>query len=166
MKDGKDKKGTIGVNMDRAEYFPLAVVQQAQKCQTDTGLRASVTLAQWAQESGYGKYNLSANNFFGIKWVSSCGFPYVIKLTREVINGKSVMVQAKFIKFPTDVSCFEYHAKLLTNPTGPYSRALPYLSSPIVFIQKMAPIYATDGEYAHNLITLINQWSLLDFDRF
>jgi flagellum-specific peptidoglycan hydrolase FlgJ len=66
-------------------------IDAAQAAQKAYGLPASVSLAQFALESGYGKYDLGVNNFFGIKYgknVKCDGF--VEKQTKEFIKGKDI----------------------------------------------------------------------------
>ena len=98
--------------------FPPEIIKAACLAEKTTGCPAELTLAQWALESGYGRYDMDANNYFGIKWYATCKYPYVVKATKEFYNHTWVVVEAKFIHFPTIAACFEYHGRML------FSRAI------------------------------------------
>ena len=49
-------------------------IQLAQKVQDTYGVPASVTLAQYALESGYGKSTVGKNNYFNIKGDGQGGY--------------------------------------------------------------------------------------------
>ena len=149
---------------DKAKLFPKDILAAAQHAERETGLLACISLAQWADESGFGKYDMEANNFFGFKWYSGCPYPYVVRRTREWIRGKYVTIEARFIKFPSIDVAFVEHAKLLMNPKGPYGRALGLKDDWEKYIRKIAPIYATEPKYADDLVDLINKYRLFDFN--
>jgi len=68
-------------------------INAAKASQKAYGVPASVSLAQFVLESGYGKYDLGANNFFGIKYgknVKCDGF--VEKRTKEFVKGKYITI--------------------------------------------------------------------------
>jgi len=143
--------------------FPQAVIDDAVLAQSKTGCPASVTLAQWALESGYGKYTLNANNPFGIKARESD--PYVVVRTQEFVNGKYYTIEARFRLFKTLADAFAVHADMLMNPAGPYAKAIPYANDWQKFVPVMARVYATDPNYGSKLITLINQYELYQYDK-
>jgi flagellum-specific peptidoglycan hydrolase FlgJ len=144
--------------------FPPAVIAAAQEAQRLTGCLASVSLAQWALESGWGKYLAGPHNYFGMKWYRGCKYPFAVKHTKEVYKGKWITVEAKFQAFPDDATAFTEHGKLLMRPTGPYRKALPYRMDWREWIMRIAPIYATDPHYADKLISIIITNSLLRHD--
>ena len=139
--------------------FPPNVIDAAIASEKTSGCPAVLTLAQWALESGYGKYDLGANNFFGIKWFKSSKFSYVARNTKEVYNGKTVVIVAKFIRFPSMQACFEYHGKLLF--TKPYAKAAPFAHDWKQFLEHIAPVYATDPHYKDKLLTIISSNDLV-----
>src|SRR5215475_11725970 len=70
---------------------PEDVIAAAQASHDKWKIPASVTLAQWALESGWGrKMPLGSNNPFGIKAAS--GQAFVEAITREHINGQGVTI--------------------------------------------------------------------------
>lgn len=58
--------------------------------------------AQWALESGWGKYTSGKNNFLGIKGKGTK------KTTTEFINGKEVQIVDEFMDFNTPEECIQY----------------------------------------------------------
>jgi flagellum-specific peptidoglycan hydrolase FlgJ len=144
--------------------FPENIIKAAQAAHQVTGCPASVTLAQWALESGYGKFTPpGSNNYFGIKAVP--GQPFVQVPTHEFYGGTMHTEVARFAKYETIADGFEAHARLLTDPHGPYSAALRYKNNGLLFAQAIASRYATDPRYADKLTMLINQNKLLQFDQ-
>lgn len=151
--------------LTRNDLFPRSVQLAAQHSERETGVLACVTLAQWAHESGYGKYSLGANNPFGIKWPgTSSGLGYVVRRTWEVIAGRRVDVDAKFTAFPTLEDAFKYHGRMLANPKGYYVTALPVIKDWRAYIKAIAPIYATDPQYAQLLIAMVERWRLWELN--
>ncbi len=147
-----------------SQLFPAYVIQAAQKSELETGCLASVALAQWAQESGFGKYQLHANNPFGMKWYQGCPFGFVTVMTKEWEVDHFINIEAKFIAFPSLTEAFLAHGKLLMNPNGPYKSALPNKDNWQVFVPAFAHIYATDPHYAQALTNLIKTYHLDSFD--
>lgn len=136
--------------------FPADIIAAAQKSQRDTGCPACITLAQWAEESGYGHAVSGTHNYFGIKWAKGCPYTFTMCWTQEEVNGKRISIKAPFINFPDAATGFDYHGKLLMNPNGPYKRAIPFKNNWRVFLHQIvvAP-YATDSQYEHNITKII-----------
>lgn len=148
----------------QSPLFPDDVVVAAQNAQKATGCLASVTLAQWAQESGFGKFQMHANNPFGIKWYEGCKYGFVSVPTREFLKGQWVWETAKFVAFPSLQDAFLFHGEILMDPKGPYRSALPLKDDWQKYIQAVAKIYATDPNYAKALISLVQEYGLNRFD--
>lgn len=143
--------------------FPPDIIAQAQTAQKGTGCWASVTLSQWADESGYGKHVIpGSNNPFNIKQFGDG--PYVESPTHEWINGQNVQVMAKFVKYDSLADAFTAHGKLLMDPKGPYSHCLPFHYDAIKWAQRIAHVYATNPQYGQQLTEIICQYKLLQFD--
>ena len=122
---------------------------------------ASVSLAQWALESGWGKHTSAPHNFFGMKALP--GQPSVTVPTREVYHGHSVIVQAAFRSFASDDEAFEAHAKLLAT-AGVYAHARASLPDPIKFGHALTGTYATDPKYGDLLESIIRGSDLTRYD--
>jgi hypothetical protein len=121
--------------------------------------------AQYGLESGWGKHMpAGSNNPFGIKWSPKSGFPFVTANTWEVDkHGHSYRTTARFTKFPDLITSFRYHEKLLTNPHGPYAKALADLHAGNMegFVRKMGHIYATDPHYADKILSILEKYGPL-----
>lgn len=65
-----------------------------------------VTAAQWAIESGYGKYKSGKNNPFGQK--AGANEPGTVVMTREYVNGRYVSVPQKFRDFASEEEAIKY----------------------------------------------------------
>lgn len=141
--------------------FPSDVIAGAQASARTYHVPASVTLAQWALESGFGKYMPSgSNNPFGIKAVN--GMQSVTSYTKEYLNGKWVTIPQHFAKFATIGLAFDYHARMLA--TSPYYVKAMHAMNPQAFAQALQGVYATDPQYASKLLGLMHVYNLYQYD--
>lgn len=142
-------------------------IDAAQAAQKAYGVPASVSLAQFALESGYGVHDLGANNFFGIKYgknVICDGF--VEKSTKEFINGKYVTITAKFAKFNSVEGAFLEHARFIAEHPQ-LSRAMAFKADSDKFVcalQEGNIKYATDPQYVEKLISIMKSQHLYQCD--
>lgn len=149
----------------KPQDFLDQLVAPAQACQRASGIPASFTLAQAALESAWGasKLSKSAFNLFGVKADRSWKGPTVWMDTREVLNGKSVMVPAAWRAYTAWDDCLldraEFfrknprYGKCFLEDTGHgWARAVARAG------------YATDPEYADKLIAVMNGRNLTRFD--
>lgn len=147
--------------------------------QQRTGILASVSLAQFILESGYGKSELAqnANNCFGMKcrlsqntWGGSVwdGISIYTKKTQEYENGAYVTATADFRKYPSvDKSIADHSAYLLDAKNG--NRLCYEGLKGCMDYRKAAQIikdggYATAPDYADKLCSIIEKWNLTRFD--
>lgn len=124
--------------------------------EASTGIPASITLAQWALESGWGTaMPPGSNNPFGIKAVGDQ--PFVRVPTKEFIHGEEVTIEQNFRAFASLAEAFADHARLLT--TGaPYRAAFAQFQADRdmdAFIVAMAKRYSTSPTYAAQLMSMI-----------
>lgn len=141
------------------------IAGDAIKSQRETGVPASVTMAQAILESGWGKSGLStnANNFFGIKGKGPAGS--VTMRTREVFNGRSTYINAPFRKYNSPAESFADHGRFFTQNKR-YATAMQHTNDAHRFAREIARAgYATDPKYAPMLSGLINKYGLERFDR-
>jgi kumamolisin len=138
------------------------IIKAAQASQQKWGIPASITLAQWAQESGWGKHMPpGSNNPFGIK--ATGNQPFVQVPTREFFNGQWVVVQAKFRAFSSIADSFDAHAQLLaTSPA--YAVARSFENDPAKFANALTGVYATDPNYGAELNSIISGSNLTQYD--
>jgi LysM repeat protein len=135
----------------------------AQAVARRTGVPASVTLAQAALETGWGKSTIgNAKNLFGIKGTGPAGSIRVP--TREFVSGRTVTVQAAFRKYNSWEESIQDHADFLVRGRR-YRRAF---SAPNAdqFAQAIAAAgYATDPNYAASLIKIMKAHDLYRWDQ-
>ena len=75
--------------------IPKDIIAAAQASQTKWSVPASISIAQWAIESGYGAHMPPAsNNPFGIK--ARPGQPSVEAMTAEYIGGRTIHLMQPF----------------------------------------------------------------------
>lgn len=147
--------------------------------QNETGILASVSLAQFILESGYASTDLAqnANNCFGMKtvlsgntWKGSTwdGKSKYTKLTKEFYDGKEVTVSADFRKYPNiEDSIADHSAYLLNAKNGDDLRyaGLKKCKKPkkaIKIIKEGG--YATDPQYVSKLMNIIKRFNLTQYD--
>ena len=157
-----------------------AVAPIYQQCQKDTGMLASVGLAQFCLESGYGTTDLAqiANNLHGMKcslsgnsWANSTwdGKSKHTKKTQEQdANGKVYYITADFRKYPCiKDSVYDRAAYFIGAKNGPTLRypAINIITDPIKQIEAIKiGGYATDVEYIDKLTKIVKKWNLTQYD--
>ncbi|MDR3191244.1 MAG: glycoside hydrolase family 73 protein [Lactobacillaceae bacterium] len=166
-------------NMTPVDQLPLnkltygqfieRLAPQAQKLQTQYGVRASISLAQAALESNWGRSELAYkyNNFYGVK--ASQGMPSVILPTKEFIDGKWVTIDGPFRKYTDWQESMTDHALVLVNGTsenharyqGVFTATNPEAAAKAL----VAGGYATDPQYAEKIINLIHEYKLTQYDQ-
>jgi hypothetical protein len=144
--------------------FPFGVVAAAQAAQRRWNIFASVTLAQWALESAFGRAEpAGSNNPFGIKAVA--GQPSVSAWTHETLNGRYVSVIQNFAAFANIDDAFEAHARLLA--TSRYYVEAQHADNPKSFALALQGVYATGipgHPYGLALIALMDENDLYQYD--
>ncbi len=154
--------------------FIQAAARGARKGHREFGVPASVTLAQACLESGFGKFHIgSANNYFGIKAfprggkidIGKIASGFVIVPTKEVVNGRTITVNARFRKYTSLADSMRDHGLFLrVNPR--YKPAFAHSSDANAFARELQRAgYATDPQYANKLITLMRTFDLYRFDK-
>lgn len=137
-----------------------AVIAAAQAAAAKWRVPASVSIAQYGIESGWGA-KCPGCNPFGIKRLA--GYPCQQFLTHEVVDGKRISEVQTFAKFATIDIAFLVHAKLIaTRPQ--FAEAMAALPDLEKFVGLMAAHYATDPAYAHTIMAVINGDDLRKYD--
>ena len=148
--------------IDIPRRFTLEVVKAAQASQASFRIPASVTLAQWALESDYGRrMPPGSNNPFGIK--ARPGEPSVGAGTTEFEGGHQVFQRAAFRAFASLDEAFASHARLLATAAA-YARARSVRSDPDRFADALTGVYATDPQYGQKLRSIMRTNDLYRFD--
>lgn len=158
-----------------AKVAPLFTANQKQ-----SGILASVSLAQFILESGYGKSELAqnANNCFGMKSsLSGNSWPgsawdghsvYTMKTGEQNTDGSYVTVTADFRKYSSiEDSIADHSAYLLGAMNGSRNRYEGLMGC--TDYKKAVQIikdggYATSLDYVQNLCRVIEQWNLTQYD--
>lgn len=119
-----------------------------------------MAFAESALESGWGSsyLTLQANNFFGIKstegW-EAIGGKFVTKPTREVVNGQSIIIQAKFRAYPTAKDCFTDYISFIDGPRYQAAGVESAQTPEDMATALQAAGYATDPNYAAEIIAVM-----------
>lgn len=140
------------------DLAPLA--QQGQK---ETGVLASLTLAQAILESGWGESGLTkaANNLFGMK--GSYNGATILYPTREEVNGQSVWTKANFKVYKTRLESVQDHAGLFVRNSR-YHNLLGVTDYRKACELVQQDGYATASNYATVLIGIIEDYGLAKYD--
>lgn len=143
--------------------FPIDILDAAEAAERKWHVPASVSLAQWAVESAFGRHMPKGSlNPFGIK--AMAGHPSVPARTREVIHGRSVMMTCRFRKFSSIAEAFDAHAELLATHEA-YRGAMAHAHDPDAFAEALTGVYATDPHYGPVLIAMMHVHDLYQYDR-
>lgn len=125
----------------------------------------SISLAQWAVESAYGRVMSGDNNCFGIKATRAqiASGHATRRTTKEYIDGHYTTLDLFFADYDSLEACFDAHASLLVSPhylrcmrartPQDYAMALHYCG------------YATAPDYAKVVIGVMDHNNLYQFDR-
>lgn len=142
--------------------YPPDIIKAAQDSQRETGVPASITLAQWALESGYGKsMPTGSNNPFGIKAVGNQ--PGVDAMTKEDYGHGKVSVSQKFRKFDSLSDAFKEHARLLSE--GKYlKQVMEFKDDPDKMADALTGTYATDTKYGSLLKGMMKSGNLYQYN--
>lgn len=148
------------------ENFLAEIGPAASACQKRMAIPASVTLAQAILESGWGRSQLAqqGKNLFGIKADKSWYGETLSMPTKEFINHRWTVVDARWRKYATWQDSIEDHAHFFfSNPR--YQVALLRVREPLAFARAIQLCgYATDPGYADKLWRIIQGRDLTRYD--
>jgi flagellar protein FlgJ len=126
------------------------------------GVPVAVTIAQSAQETGWGR-TVVDNAYFGIKGRSPDGSSTDFATT-EVVGGKVIHIKAQFRAYTSYADSADDYGRFLSeNPR--YKEAFANKNDPYRFVQAIAKAgYATDPDYARALMSIIRVHALDKYD--
>lgn len=134
----------------------------AKEVKAEWGVPVSVTLAQSAQETGWGG-SVKNNAWFGIKGKSPNGNTTKFR-TSEVIDGKRVSISDSFREYKNFAEAADDYGRFL-NTNQRYKLAFDHVNEAGDFVDQIAKAgYATDPNYAAKLKAIIRSQNLTDFD--
>ena len=149
--------------------------------QKKSGILASVSMAQFILESGYGKSELAqgANNCFGMKkslsgntWVGSAwdgSSVYTKKTKEQKVDGSYMTITADFRRYScVEDSIADHSAYLLGAKNGSKLRyeglkGCTDYKKAVQIIKDGG--YATSSTYIRNLCSIIERWNLTQYDK-
>ena len=138
----------------------------AGKVCAEYNLPASVCIAQYILESGWGRYCIGQFNYFGRKW-NGWG-NYVRQQTTEYDYDSChyITIYDKFQSYSSLEEAIRDWCVLITEEPASSNALAEWQSNWNVedFVYSLAPVYATDPDYAHKIIATINANNLYRFD--
>lgn len=146
-------------------FIPIIPIAQASQHKfSPHGPFASISLAQWAIESGYGAHMSGINNPFGIKASRQqilAGHARLV-LTHEYLAGRYIPMEQYFANYDSLEDAFDAHAELLTTPH--YQRCMD-AHTPAAYAQALHLCgYATAPNYPSALMHVITTNNLEQYD--
>lgn len=155
-----------GLSEEHAAFI-AQLIGPAQRSQLETGVPASVTIAQAIWEADWGRSGLArrANNYFGIKGRPNPGPAGVIWLdTWEHVNGRNVTVKEPFKVYNSLLESVLDHGVFIAN-SARYAKAMANADDPRLFIQLVHQAgYATDPAYTDKIVRLMDRYDLYVYD--
>jgi flagellum-specific peptidoglycan hydrolase FlgJ len=147
---------------DSRGRFLRAIAPAAIKAGRDAGIPPSITMAQAALESGWGRSRLARHhhNLFGVKATGiqrAIAFP-----TREQTPTGMRKVRQAFRVFADDAESLRHHARLLSRDSR-YAAAKDTVGWQ-AYLNAIAPVYATDRAYARTIGVIIRRHRLDRWD--
>lgn len=125
-----------------------------QQLAADAGAKfPELVAAQWALESGFGKYLSGKNNYFGIKGKGT------VKQTMEDYGNGLVTIMDEFKDFATPYDCIDYLVTRWYKDYKGYSGVNNATSREEAAYMLKQEGYATDPGYTEKLINLMNQYA-------
>jgi hypothetical protein len=166
---GKPKKAAVGPKAATAKRArpdrnpPADIVALAQQSQRETGVPASVTLGQWAWESGWGQHSPN-NNPFGMK-ASKSQAGANLGTTEQGASGL-VKTTGKFRSFDSLEDAFRAHGEYVKNR---FPWAMDHTDNPDEFVAQLQshpyPSYATDKDYVAHITGIMHQNHFEKYDQ-
>ena len=142
--------------------IPKTVIGGAQTTQAKWGIPASISIAQWALESAWGRSMSGKNNPFGIKALPGMASRSV--MTWEVLRGKHVRMKQNFADFDSIAQAFDLHGKLLATSKY-YINARKVLPDADKFADALTGVYATDPAYGKKLKQIMKANDLYQYNK-
>ncbi|MDR0899249.1 MAG: glucosaminidase domain-containing protein [Lactobacillaceae bacterium] len=149
----------------------MKISSAVQTDQANTKVLASLTLAQAALESDWGRSQLAAkwNNYFGVKTSTDDEDKFVLLPTKEYLDGKWVTIKDKFAVYKTPLESIEAHSKLFLEGTtwnkDQYVDVINAKNYKDAAIGLVKDGYATDPQYAEKIISVIEKYHFNIYDK-
>ncbi len=150
------------------QAFLDAAAQAARTATAQTGVPASVTVAQAILESDWGRslLALDANNYFGMKAIGSLGSAGVVYMPTSEYDDAGELYQtvSAFRAYTSFADSMADHDRLLGRAAR-YAAAMQAARDPKLFATLIAQAgYSTDPAYADKLVALMDRYNLYQLD--
>lgn len=148
------------------KQFIKEIAPAAQQVEKKYGIPASIIIAQAGTESDWGRAKLAYkyNNLFGIKASTK---NRVKMYTKETLNGKTVTIKQYFQVYPSWKASIQAHTRLILNGTtdnpNRYKGVITKSYTQAAWALQNNG-YATDPNYANELIYAIQKFHLAQYD--
>ena len=162
-----NKKAGPVVPSESEKAFIEAMAPVAQESYKEHGVLPSITLAQGIIESAWGKSGLTVqgNNLFGIKADISWTGPVIEMNTQEFVNGQYITVVARWRVYDRWEDSILDHGKFL-------KENIRYEQAGVFNVKNykeqaealLRAGYATDPNYSNKLCSMIESYSLDQYD--
>lgn len=152
----------------KPDEFIKLIASAAQAYHQQHSIFASITIAQAALETGWGRFiprdkhtGKESYNLFGVKGIGPAG--YVVCDTQEFVGTKMVTVEAKFRAYHNwEESIADHNQVLLSERYRSVREATNYRTA-AMYLQTCG--YATDPHYGSKLIRIIEEHRLFEYDQ-
>ncbi len=148
------------------KQFIKEIAPAAQQVEKKYGIPASIIIAQAGTESNWGRAKLAYkyNNLFGIKASTK---NRVKMYTKETLNGKTITIKQYFQVYPSWKASIQAHTRLILNGTtdnpNRYKGVITKSYTQAAWALQNNG-YATDPNYANELIYAIQKFHLAQYD--
>jgi len=148
---------------DHRRSFLTSIAQPALESAREHQIPPSIILAQAALESGWGRSALARkhHNLFGVKGTAS--HPTTAYPTLEFGPKGVHIVRATFRTFASPKESIEHHGRLLASDAR-YRTSMAHSENWKRFLAEMAPVYASDPNYAQTVTQIIERYGLDRWD--
>jgi hypothetical protein len=138
------------------------VIRAAEEAKGKWGVPASITLAQWALESNFGRLTPPlSNNPFRVR--ATDGQANVEARTAQIIDNVRTYVRANFRRYNSLAEAIDDHARSIAEEAR-YASARLVLPDPLRFVDAVAEVQGMDPRYGASLRQLIRTYNLTQFD--
>jgi hypothetical protein len=167
-----DPERTAGLrspsSTNQQQAFLDATARAARAAAMQTGVPASVTVAQAILESDWGRSLLAqnANNYFGIKAIGQIGTAGVVWMPTDEYNAAGELYQtiSAFRAYTSLTDSMADHGSLLQTSSR-YAAAMRAANNPRQFAALLYDAgYSTDPAYADKLVLLMDRYDLYRLD--
>lgn len=159
---------STGPTVSEADQFFATIAPYAKEAKHTFAVPAAVTMAQSAQETGWGR-SAPGNNYFGVKChgrpASVVGYDCAVQRTNEWEQGQKVEITDSFRTYASMRDSVLDYANFLKSNSR-YAPAFRVSNDPDAFARALQVAgYATDPTYADSLIDIMKQRDLYQYDR-